>query len=682
MFFEFDPETAGDIYDRDATLDLPDPYAAEAKAELPPTEVEPPTPTPTPAPTPEPEAPEDVIPEQPTPAAPGPGAGRDERPVPPTPAPEPEPELPAEPAEPEPAGVEPEAKPAKEPKAQKPTKLAPPKTQAQAWMMLLGIGDYDGGLVGRVKAAGDRRKMRKVVALRRELDGLLRDLGLDEDGRNVVTVRNAEDDDVRPTGDTRTPPAAPSTPARVQEIIDAYEEGKRRRDKGLDTDPGDDVVVVESGVYPEPPTENAPEANSPMDTLASEVLDDLVDEGWNSPLTYPLNALYDALRKGELADAFKVFEERVEPGLIDANKTAKAEAWRARLFDMANDMDAARLAPEALRSMKPDDFPWRSASGLGEGWEVLTPQDRGALLSWAQDRRSEAIHAIMREAVPAGLGDAFRANIDIVMRVHGDHVPHKVYRNKEKNLEIVVSDPIEDEWTKHAVTVMDEIRTIDPTEGVMRVTLFDNERPNRSKGMQNHEGLYGHAIAGGNIMGINVARLRQMYDRKPGPGFMPVAYSEDPEDRMRYAFWHEYGHVRGPLMLHGDDTFIKAFTAAIKDAGLKDPREAAKAFYWNNTKYEYRWSNFFKGVNDFRSPSGSEAYAEFYAEWMLTKGETRTPTPRCSPRWWGSPTSASSTPLTPRPRPSARATSAPRSRTPTLPAPDSGDTGMDPVRDR
>lgn len=464
----------------------------------------------------------------------------------------------------------------REPKPARPrervAQLTPPRTQAQAWAMLLGL-QWGGMVTPRNNSlfnAGSRRKHRKRMALREEIRSVIEEMNLSPEGTNAISVR------------------------ALNSRGDAFE--------------------VESGVLPDENWGGGKElvpVGSPVGQLAVhalQVLGDLPD-GANDTLVDAVQKMHFDLMTGDIDAAREGFEANIANHPEFANRPATVKAFRDAFRGFAEPGSEPTLARIGTPP-KPTEF---------DGWDEVDP------LQWANEVWDRDTGLLYGHLIPDDYAGKkkLREMMAHFVRIHNGDVPQRVIRNRTTEQEIAIHAPTSPELLAAMVKAHEEMHAYDPLLGQKVSVLLDFGNSNFTQALE-YRGVHGESMIGSRAMRFDVNKLQKALDepRTKDGLWMPSAYGDDPYLRVKYVVAHEWGHMRSDsgYMGHNQrERMDKAWNAA----GVPAPnRRTLQGVYAAKGRIPYRWSDWYGADKRGEALKGYEAYAEHFAEWVISGGKT------------------------------------------------------------
>ena len=347
----------------------------------------------------------------------------------------------------------------------------------------------------------------------------------------------------------------------ISEAVDAAEKAGDQLGAVIDVRTGEIHVGIVSTV-----PEDVPEVDSP----AYQAIHGLLDTTDSETAPDVLEA-WDHMLNGRTAEAERVFSETIAPTLPDEQAGAIRDAFKAKV--------------------QPAMVP----AGLPEGWERLDTRDYVNSITTAQARE------ILREADFQGNDQqalaVLRAELFGKMRT-----PKAVYRSK--NVDLVANVRITPQQRASIMRSAEQVFAADPLPDGHRLTVvatdIRQQDANRATAAR-----FGDAAPGGSHIRLNVPMINA-YSSDGGNKDIPDGYFVDAttNDRTFQGFakamlTHEYGHVRGP----------------VREEQLTDQQQRILQATPNASQHTTQYMN--------QDPF--EFYAENYAEWMQTQGNTTNP---------------------------------------------------------
>ena len=328
-----------------------------------------------------------------------------------------------------------------------------------------------------------------------------------------------------------------------------------------------------------------------------------------------LNYLED--QAPELNEAFANFERALRTGKPELIRDAYGNFPFA---DFADDgaPNAYRRIKRGMDKVKDLDEPGKAPDPTPEGpteWTDIDPR------TWIGEVQNGDIAAMLGEDAEQP-GDA--QGLKRYMRLHRGDVPQRVLRKGDKDIAIMHDMPAE--MLADFQRAWDEVVDADPFSG-RKIAMLNDFGQIRSD-FQDYTGVYADAVPGGNVARFNIRKLQANWKnpKQAGNFHMPAAYAQSPYDAMKYTLAHEYGHMRGPRLKRGE-SIAEAMATVFRDEGIDFPSFEE----WNRRRKSgnpaerlpYHLTDFYNKDGSFGP--GYELYAEMYAEYRMTNGESDDP---------------------------------------------------------
>ena len=242
-----------------------------------------------------------------------------------------------------------------------------------------------------------------------------------------------------------------------------------------------------------------------------------------------------------------------------------------------------------------------------DGWNDVDPK------TWAQEFSQNRL----REFAPR-VGKIRGGDLDIIADQLGARDrPYRVLRKGDTTF--VLDYPVDDATLANAARIMDKLAARDSLDGPknVRFTSFDPATGNVAD-----------SIPGGNMMRVDLNAVANVKKTARPGHFKGAFYGGD--DDLEYIMTHEYGHMRGTA----SERKRLQVTADVVTTVAKEEGLTLKQVQDMMGSYELMAINK-QQARKLGYPAAAEFFAENYAEWMMTDGNTTDPVARVFARLEG-----------------------------------------------